>query len=171
MLDPAPFVLAEAIEDVATLVSTRAKEKDLELIVRVQPGLPKLCRRCRPVAADHHQPDRQRGEVHRFRPCAGRCERRPGGGRTTIRIAVTDTGIGIPADKLASVFEKFSQVDASSTRRHEGTGLGLAITSRLVALMGGEIGVDSKEGKGSTFWFTVTLPAPAGRPQRATLRT
>ena len=73
---------------------------------------------------------------------------------TKLTISVTDTGIGIPEDKLSMVFEKFSQVDASSTRRHEGTGLGLAITSRLVALMDGEVGVDSAEGKGSTFWFT-----------------
>ena len=134
VLDPAPFALAEAIEDVATLISTRAKEKDLELIVRIQPGL-----------ADTYV-----GDVGRFRQIITNLignavkftdsghvlvdasgERREGD--TTIRIAVTDTGIGIPADKLASVFEKFSQVDSSSTRRHEGTGLGLAITSRLVA--------------------------------------
>ncbi|TIU75905.1 MAG: PAS domain-containing sensor histidine kinase, partial [Mesorhizobium sp.] len=75
-------------------------------------------------------------------------ERVPSG--TKLAISVTDTGIGIPEDKLKLVFEKFSQVDTSSTRRHEGTGLGLAITSRLVELMGGEIGVDSAEGKGST---------------------
>ncbi|RUU88457.1 response regulator, partial [Mesorhizobium sp. M7A.T.Ca.TU.009.01.3.1] len=75
-----------------------------------------------------------------------------------LTISVTDTGIGIPDEKLKLVFEKFSQVDTSSTRRHEGTGLGLAITSRLVELMGGDIGVESAEGKGSTFWFSVTLP-------------
>lgn len=166
VLDPAPFALAEAIEDVATLISTRAKEKDLELIVRVEPGLN----------------ESYVGDVGRFRQIitnlignavkftdSGHVLVDASGkrldGATQIRIAVTDTGIGIPADKLTAVFEKFSQVDSSSTRRHEGTGLGLAITSRLVSLMGGEIGVESTEGEGSTFWFTVTLPN-AGRSRR-----
>ena len=77
VLDPAPFNLAEAIEDVATLVSTRAKEKDLELIVRVEPGLREpVRRRCRAHPADHHQSARQCGEVHRCGPCAGRRHRR-----------------------------------------------------------------------------------------------
>jgi signal transduction histidine kinase/CheY-like chemotaxis protein len=165
VLDPQPFNLSEAIEDVATLVSTRAKEKDLELIVRVAPN-------CQ---------DMFMGDVGRLRQIitnllgnavkftdAGHVLVDVAGekaaGKTKLKVSVTDTGIGIPADKLKLVFEKFSQVDGSSTRRHEGTGLGLAITSRLVELMGGEVGVESAEGKGSTFWFTVTLP-DAGKPE------
>ena len=169
VLDPAPFHLAEAIEDVATLVSTRAKEKNLELIVRVQPGL-----------SEHYVGDVGRlrqiitnllGNAVKFTDSghvlADVCgEDR--GATTLLRVSVTDTGIGIPEAKLGQVFDKFSQVDASSTRRHEGTGLGLAITSRLVALMGGEVGVESREGEGSTFWFTVELPrAGAPRSERA----
>jgi PAS domain S-box-containing protein len=159
VLDPAPFNLAEAVEDVATLMTTRAKEKDLEMIVRFQPGLP-----------EHHV-----GDVGRIRQIVtnlmGNAVKFTDAGHvlvevtgtdtaegTQLRIAVTDTGIGIPAAKLATVFDKFSQVDSSSTRRHEGTGLGLAITSKLVELMGGKIGVDSVEGQGSTFWIDVLLP-------------
>ncbi|TKT75502.1 response regulator [Aquamicrobium sp. LC103] len=159
VLDPQPFQLAEAIEDVATLVSTRAKEKDLEMIVRVAPDL--------------H--DSFVGDVGRIRQIItnllGNAVKFTDSGHvlvdvtgenlgeeTRLRVQVTDTGIGIPADKLKLVFDKFSQVDASSTRRHEGTGLGLAITSRLVEMMGGGIGVESVEGEGSTFWFTVALP-------------
>ncbi|UCI08703.1 response regulator [Mesorhizobium sp. B1-1-8] len=159
VLDPAPFNLAEAIEDVATLVSTRAKEKDLELIVRVQPGLDGQfvgdVGRIRQIVTNLlGNAVKFTDEGHVLVDVTG--ERGPTG--TKLTISVTDTGIGIPEDKLKLVFEKFSQVDTSSTRRHEGTGLGLAITSRLVELMGGGIGVDSAEGKGSTFWFTVTLP-------------
>jgi signal transduction histidine kinase/CheY-like chemotaxis protein/HPt (histidine-containing phosphotransfer) domain-containing protein len=75
----------------------------------------------------------------------------------TLRYAVSDTGIGIPANHLQTLFEDFSQVHDSGTRRHEGTGLGLAISKRLTEMMGGEIGVESVPGKGSTFWFTVAF--------------
>ncbi len=159
-LDPAPFPIGEAIEDVATLVSSRVAEKDLELIVRVDPALP----------------TRVVGDVGRFRQVVtnlvGNAVKFTERGHVLVdlsgtvkagvadlKVSVTDTGIGIPADKLDAIFEKFAQVDASSTRRHEGSGLGLAIASRLVELMGGAIGATSEVGKGSTFSFTVQLPA------------
>jgi len=75
----------------------------------------------------------------------------------TLYMAVEDTGVGIPKDKLDAIFEKFTQADTTVTRKFGGTGLGLAITQQLVELMGGEIGVDSLEEQGSTFWFTVPL--------------
>ena len=158
-LDPAPFRLDEAVEDVATLISARIAEKNLELIVRVDPRLP------------HYLV----GDVGRFRQIVtnllGNAVKFTEKGHVLIdvsgevvagvaqlNIRVEDTGIGIPADKLMNVFEKFAQVDSSSTRRHEGTGLGLAISARLVDLMGGKIGVESEVGRGSVFWFTAPLP-------------
>ena len=167
-LDPAPFHLAEAIEDVATLVTTRASEKNLELIVRVEPGLPQHfvgdVGRIRQIITN------LLGNAVKFTDAGHVLANVSGedeGDETLLRISVSDTGIGIPEDKLGQIFDKFSQVDSSSTRRHEGTGLGLAITSRLVALMGGEIGVASKEGQGSTFWFTIRMPrAEPARKER-----
>ena len=167
-LDPKPFRLAEAVEDAATLVSTRVAEKNLELIVRVDPRLP----------------SHLVGDVGRFRQIltnllgnavkftekghvlidVSSVGEDVGGEKVRLKVKVEDTGIGIPADKLQTVFEKFAQVDGSSTRRHEGTGLGLAIAARLVDLMGGKIGIESEVGRGSVFWFKVAMPrheAPA----------
>ncbi|MEM9331057.1 MAG: response regulator [Pseudomonadota bacterium] len=168
-LDPAPFVLSEAIEDVATLVSSRVAEKDLELIVRIAPDLPEMfvgdVGRIRQIVTNlvgNAVKFTENGHV--FVDVNGR---RNADDSVLLHICVEDTGVGIPEEKQEKVFDKFSQVDTSATRKHEGTGLGLAITSSLIELMGGEIGVDSKPGAGSTFWFKITLPVHATRKKKA----
>ncbi|MFM7294117.1 MAG: ATP-binding protein, partial [Burkholderiales bacterium] len=90
-----------------------------------------------------------------------RCESLPDQ-RIKLFASVSDTGIGIPADRINKLFEAFTQVDASTTRRYGGTGLGLAIVKRLVNMMGGEVAVDSVEGKGSTFRFTIVTQRARG---------
>ena len=93
------------------------------------------------------------------------CSATPADG-VQLRFEVRDTGIGIAEDQFDSVFDAFTQVDASSTRRHGGSGLGLAIVKELAELMGGRVGVDSRLGEGSTFWFELGLKQRARRPSR-----
>ncbi len=162
-LDPAPFCLAEAIEDVATLVSSKVAEKDLELIVRVDPNLPASLvgdvGRIRQIVTNlmgNAVKFTEKGHV--YVNVEGTAETGDNHGVAKLRISVEDTGIGIPKEKLDRVFDKFSQVDTSATRKHEGTGLGLSIASSLVELMSGKIGANSDYGSGSTFWFEIDLP-------------
>ncbi|MBB4481545.1 response regulator [Rhizobium etli] len=157
-LRKAAFDITEAVEDVATLLSSHAAEKNIELLVRAAPDLPAAvigdAGRFRQIVTNlvgNAVKFTERGHVFvdvGFETVAG--------GEIMANIRIEDTGIGIPQEKLESVFDKFSQVDASSTRRHEGTGLGLAITAGLVDLFGGYIKVESQWGKGSV--FAVKLP-------------
>ena len=163
VLDKRSFSLADTVEDVATLMSARAAEKDLELLVRLRPNLPARLlgdpSRFRQVITNllgNAVKFTETGTVMIDVDCRAP-EGEENADKSVIQVRVTDTGIGIPEEKLKSIFEKFSQVDGSSTRRHEGTGLGLAIGAKLVALMGGQIGVESEPGKGSAFFFEVEM--------------
>lgn len=164
VLSPAPFVLAEAVEDVATLVSTRVAEKDLELIVRVDQDLPEMfvgdVGRIRQIITNlvgNAVKFTEKGHVFINVGGVNVSEEGVENDRFKLIFKIEDTGVGIEEEECLEVFEKFSQVDSSANRKHEGTGLGLAISSALVELMGGDIGVDSKVDEGSTFWFSFEL--------------
>lgn len=162
-LNPEPFILAETIEDVATLVSAKAAEKDLELIVRIDPDLPEMLigdvGRIRQIITNLIGNAVKFTELgHVFVNIEGSVGRDKSVDVANLKFSIEDTGIGIPKDKCSEVFQKFNQADTSATRKHEGTGLGLSISSSLVALMGGEISVKSDIGEGSTFSFSAEFP-------------
>ena len=161
-LESIPFNLFELVDQVGELVAVRAFGKKLELVSFVRPDVPTYVTgdptRIRQVLVNllgNAIKFTDRGEV------ALRVERRSDAGPDAIRFSVTDTGIGIPADKVPTIFESFTQVDSSTTRKYGGTGLGLCISKRLVELMGGHLGVDSTPGIGSTFAFELGLPVAA----------
>jgi signal transduction histidine kinase/DNA-binding response OmpR family regulator len=166
-LESIPFDLRLAIEEVAELLAVRARDKGLDVIVRYAPETPRYVvgdpGRVRQVLlnlASNAIKFTEAGHVLMNAECESRTD-----GAALLRLSVQDTGIGIPADKLEMVFEKFTQSDASTTRRYGGTGLGLAICKQLVTLMGGTIGAESTPGRGSTFRFT--LPVPVAAPLAA----
>ena len=167
------FDLSLVIEEVNEMLAAKAEEKKLDLLLEYAPGVPRHFigdgGRIRQVVTNFV------GNAIKFTPMGHivvtvTCEQQTGH-QAQMRVSVSDTGIGIPEEKIAVLFEQFSQVDSSTTRNYGGTGLGLAISKKLVTLMGGTIGVASRPGEGSTFWFTLPLqldsqpevtPVPAG---------
>lgn len=162
-LDIGPFNLREAIEDVAILFSSKIAEKSLELNVRVDPRLPDAVAgdvgRIRQILSNFiSNAIKFTDEGRIYLNVSGLIKDGQNTSSVNLRVSVEDTGVGIPKDKLDQVFDKFSQVDGSATRKHEGTGLGLSICHSLIELMNGEIGVESDDGDGTKFWFEVELP-------------
>ena len=158
------FDLREVLRGVSGLLSQIAEEKGLKLICRVGLGVPVNLRgdaaRLRQILLNlggNALKFTARGEVAIDVECDRVSET-----RATMRFSLTDTGIGIPVERQADMFEPFTQADGSTTRKYGGTGLGLAICRQLVELMGGEIGVASEPGKGSKFWFTAVLERRPG---------
>jgi PAS domain S-box-containing protein len=163
-LDHTPFSLREGLGDMLTVLAIRAHQKGLELACHIAPDVPDALigdpGRLRQVLvnlAGNAIKFTEQGEVVVDVAAVGRHE-----GAAALRFAVRDTGTGIPAGKLSSLFQPFVQLDGSLTRKYEGTGLGLTISSRLVEAMGGRITVESEVGKGSTFTFTVSLELQHG---------
>jgi signal transduction histidine kinase/DNA-binding response OmpR family regulator len=158
-LESIDFDLQVLLDDFVSVIAMGAHNKGLEMLCHIDPAVP----------------TKLRGDPGRLRQIltnlAGNAVKFTAQGEVAIdvtlvkegdedcllRLAVRDTGIGIPKAKAGMVFEKFTQVDASTSRKYGGTGLGLAISKQLAELMGGAIGVESEEGEGSVFWFTVRL--------------
>ena len=158
--------LRASLDDVAHLLAIQAHAKGLEVIVSIDPKVPERLvgdpGRVRQILLNlgsNAIKFTRAGEV----AIDLRVEAADATG-TLVRCEVRDTGIGIPAARLEALFKPFSQIDASTTRHYGGTGLGLSIVRRLVELMGGEVGVESKEGAGSVFWFTARFGHSTASP-------
>src|SRR5216683_208375 len=159
VLEETDFDLAEVLKSTMSLMNLRAHEKSLSLVYNLAPEVPTLLAgdvmRLRQILLNligNAIKFTERGEV------ALRVEREPGSSDPgLLRFSVSDTGIGIPLEKLDAIFKSFTQVDSSTSRKYGGTGLGLTISKRLVELMGGRIWVESVSDQGTTFYFTVRL--------------
>jgi PAS domain S-box-containing protein len=169
VLEETDFDLAEILKSAMSLMNLRAHEKSLSLVYNVAPEVPTFLAgdvmRLRQILLNligNAIKFTERGEVTlRVEHEAGASE--PG----LLRFSVSDTGIGIPLDKLEAIFKSFTQVDSSTSRKYGGTGLGLTISKRLVELMGGRIWVESVSDQGTTFYFTVRLRVRTGAPRPA----
>ena len=155
-LEETPFDLRVTIEDVANSFAYRAEQKGLDFISFLAPDVPSHLigdpARLRQIMVNlmgNALKFTHEGELYVKGELVEEIE-----DRVKIRFSVMDTGVGIPEDRHATIFDSFTQADGSTTRNYGGTGLGTTISKQLAEMMGGEIGLESEEGKGSTFWFT-----------------
>jgi signal transduction histidine kinase/HPt (histidine-containing phosphotransfer) domain-containing protein len=160
-LEKIDFKLAEVVDEAIEIAAVRARSKGLEVSRRIQPDVPPH------LTGD---PGRLRqillnllGNATKFTERGQLTVLVRNEGEGMLHFAVADTGIGIPADRIAGIFESFSQADSSTTRKYGGTGLGLAISKRFVELMGGKIWAESTLGVGTTIHFTARLSPGAGK--------
>lgn len=170
-----PFSICNCVEEVLCLFGGKVSNKNLELLAFMEPGVPALIlgdelklRQILSNLVSNALKFTEEGEVSisvgiESNPSEKLQEGQP----FRLQLSIKDTGIGIKEEKVAHLFEAFTQVDASTTRKYGGTGLGLAISSNLVSLMGGEIAVESELGKGTTFTFSIDTAVAAGNENTA----
>ncbi|WP_420628039.1 response regulator [Candidatus Leptofilum sp.] len=156
-LENQPFILRDCVEEAIDLIAAQATAKNLHINTYIEPDVPTIIQsdvtRLRQILLNllnNSVKFTHEGEINLW---AGVTKTAFG---DQLQFMVRDTGIGIPKEKIAHLFEAFNQVDSSTTRKFGGTGLGLAISKQLVTMMGGEIWAESKLGKGSSFYFTIT---------------
>lgn len=173
-IESSPFGLHKCIEEVVAFFQLKARAASLSLVAKIEPDVPAIVNsdeaRLRQILTNlvnNALKFTEKGSVTLHVSCVRGEPVSVGDNRRALRLffAVTDTGIGIPADKIQKLFKPFSQVDSSSERRRSGTGLGLIISKRLCELMGGSISVDSKPGEGTTFRFSILADYEKGDTQ------
>ena len=161
VLEHTLFDLRQPVIEVLKIASARLGDRELELVLDLGPDVPSAVygdsARLRQVLLNLVSNALKFTSKGHVVVRVSRLAASSDNNRTWLRFSVADTGIGIPGEVRVRLFQKFTQADASTTRKFGGTGLGLAISQRLIALMGGDIGLESELGQGSTFWFTVPL--------------
>jgi signal transduction histidine kinase/DNA-binding response OmpR family regulator len=165
VIDHAPFNLRTCVEEVAEMMATRVRDRKVELSCFVPPDFPEFLvgdggriRQMLTNLTGNAVKFTERGEITVETSVLNETAT-----HARIRVAVRDTGIGIEKDRQTAIFDAFTQADGSTTRRYGGTGLGLTVTKQLAELMGGEVGMESVFGSGSTFWFEVVLEKQASK--------